>query len=140
MAERRQCDSEPLSDGTETMTKIDSAAIQAERAVYERIGKGLLEMLHEEHMASWKEVLLHVDHVHVAGSPEAFVAETRVAFENGKDFLLVARPNILALSGELYRLCEEQSGMTWSSFDFRLYRGSRGPAFQCRYTYPETLH
>jgi hypothetical protein len=120
--------------------QIDRAAVQAESDVYMRLGRVLLEMIHPEHAETWKEVLLNVEHVVIPGAPEAYTMETTAVLQTGERLPLVARPEIMAAAQELDRLCREQSGKAWKSFNFRLYRDDGGAAFQCRYTYPDVAH
>jgi hypothetical protein len=123
-----------------TPKMIGRAEIAAENDIYLRLGRVLLEMVQPEHASAWSEVLLHVEHVTAANFPEAYVMETTAVLEGGERLPLVARPEIMALSRELDDLCREQSGKVWRTYDFRVYHGARGPSFQCRYTYPDTMH
>src|SRR5262245_30000307 len=123
-----------------TTSRVDRAAVAAENDIYMRLGRVLMGMLHAEHLDSWSEILLRVEHVTQPQGAEAYVMETTLALRSGERLPLVARPEIMDLSRELDRLCREQSGKAWRAFDFRVYQDERGPGFQCRYTYPDTRH
>lgn len=123
-----------------TAGRVDRAALASENEIYMRLGRVLLQMLHPEHSNSWREVLLHVEHVTLPDAPEAYVMEATVVLRGGERLPLVARPEIMGLSQELDQLCMDQSGKAWRVFDYRIFQDDRGPGFQCRYTYPDTTH
>jgi hypothetical protein len=122
------------------MKIIDRAGIAAENAIYVRLGRALLGMVPPEDRESWAEILLHVEHVAFPDSPEAYVMELTLVRVSGDNRLLIARPEIMQLSQELDRLCKEQSGKAWRSYDFRLFQADPAPRFECRYTYPDPVH
>jgi hypothetical protein len=123
-----------------TASRVDRADLQAENDIYKRLGRVLLEMLHPEHLDSWTEILLHVEHVLLRDAPEAYTMETEVVLGGEQTLPLVARPQVLDLSRELQELCQEQSGKKWKALDFRVLRDAQGARFQSRYTYPDVMH
>jgi hypothetical protein len=117
----------------------DQEFVARQQAFYSQLGTALFEMLDPKYRDQWKEIALHVERIG-EGVPFRFTYKVTLTLEDGLALPLIARPTVIAITDSLDRLCQERSGKAWNQLDYRLYQEADGPAFECRFGYPQPVH
>src|SRR5688500_2723558 len=113
----------------------DQEFVGKQQELYSQLGMALFEMLDPKYTDQWKEIALHVERIG-EGVPFRFTYKVTLTLEDGLTLPLIARPEVIAITDSLDRLCQERSGKAWNQLDYRLYQEPGGPSFECRFGYP----
>lgn len=111
--------------------------------LYVEMGSQLSSMVAGEHGEGWLEVLFRAERVTGTEAARAgvhFGFKTTLVLEDGMRLPLVARPHLVSLIERLDQLCRTRGPRAWDAFEYRLYRDAEGVGYECRFSYPPTVH